>query len=284
MSETLPILEGKQDNFSMLVIENSYKGPVCVYYWAEKAAPCHKFFPVLTQLVKDFQGRFLLVTVNTDAQSALCHQQKITSVPTLHLFYQGQKVKQWHGPQSAGDLHAILAEYLTRKSDQTIIDALNAYKAGDVEQALSMLAKAALDDPENLRIPVTLSKLLMAQGRHTEALNLLEALPDDIKKQKDVLILLAHQRFIQIAKNAPDKSYLAEKSQHTELTAEEHYQYAALCLLDDEYDLALKALFTILKANKSEDIQQGMLAIFDILGEDHALVLKYRPALFNILY
>jgi putative thioredoxin len=282
--DNLPIYEGKQDNFSTLVLDNSFKGPVFAYYWAEKAAPCHRFFPLLTGLVKAYQGQFLLVTINTDTQASLCQQQGVNSVPTLHFFYQGKKVKQWHGLQSESELRSSLSEYLSKESDKVLVAALQKYKQGEIEEALSMLAKTAMDDLDNYRIPVTLAKLLMAQSRHDEAATLLESLPESLKKQKEVTLLLAHQRFIQIAKTAPDKRVLEDKYKQNRLDKQERYQYAAVCLLDDNVEIALEQLLILFKEDKADSIQQGILAIFDILGEDSALAQKYRSILFNLLY
>ena len=57
--------------FDALVLDNSGRGPVLVNYWAAYAGPCLKLWGVLEALANEYEGRFLLVNVNTEKQPQL---------------------------------------------------------------------------------------------------------------------------------------------------------------------------------------------------------------------
>ena len=54
------ILDVSGDDFNEAVLNNSYKGPVMVNYWADNAGPCLRLWPVLEKLANDYNGQFLL--------------------------------------------------------------------------------------------------------------------------------------------------------------------------------------------------------------------------------
>ena len=71
MTTSAYILEGTADNFDQLVIDNSRKGLVLVDFWAPWVGPSLRQQEILRELAITFEGRFLLVSVNTDEQKAL---------------------------------------------------------------------------------------------------------------------------------------------------------------------------------------------------------------------
>jgi putative thioredoxin len=125
---------------------------VLVNFWADWAGPCHRLFPVLARLAQDYGGRFLLVNLNTDQQAAIAREYGIKSLPVVKVYRGGKIREEVHGYQPEAELRRIINRYMVRASDARITAAVRLYREGDVEQSLSLLAQAALDDPENLRI------------------------------------------------------------------------------------------------------------------------------------
>ena len=60
------VFDASRENFNQLVLGNSDKGPVLVYFWTPTAGPCMMLMPRLVQLAAEYGGKFLLVLVNTD--------------------------------------------------------------------------------------------------------------------------------------------------------------------------------------------------------------------------
>ncbi|MEW8683742.1 MAG: thioredoxin domain-containing protein, partial [Candidatus Thiodiazotropha endolucinida] len=74
MSDAAYILEGTVDNFDRLVVENSKRGLVIVDFWAPWVGPSLKQREIFVDLAKRYQGRFLLVSINTDEQKPLAER------------------------------------------------------------------------------------------------------------------------------------------------------------------------------------------------------------------
>ncbi|MDX1300666.1 MAG: thioredoxin domain-containing protein, partial [Pseudomonas sp.] len=55
-------------SFEQLVIENSFKKPVLVDFWAEWCAPCKALMPLLAKITEEYQGELLLAKVNCDLE------------------------------------------------------------------------------------------------------------------------------------------------------------------------------------------------------------------------
>lgn len=81
MSEQPIVLEATNENFAQLVVENSRKGPVLVDFWAQWAGPSLRQGELLLRLAREYGGRFLLVTVNTDHQKGIAREMGVKSLP-----------------------------------------------------------------------------------------------------------------------------------------------------------------------------------------------------------
>lgn len=281
------IYEGTEENFATLVLNNSNKGPVLVNFWAEWAGPCHRLFPLLAQLAGEYAGKFLLVNLNTDEQAPVAQEYGVRSLPMVKIFRGGKLREEVHGYQPEAELRRIINRYVVRASDERIGAAIRLYQKGDVDESLTLLAQATLDDPDNLRIPVILGKLLVAQRRYDEAEALLRGLPPETREQGEISHLLAHLSFIQVAQRASDRDALATRLAADPGDSQIRYEFAALAVVNDDYETALENLLELVRRDRTfgEDAgRRGMLALFDVLKNRTDLVERYRARMFSILH
>jgi putative thioredoxin len=273
------IIEGTRDNFTSLVLENSEQGPVLVNYWSPRAGPCLRLYPVLDKLIHDLEGKLLLVNLNTDELSSLAREYGVTSLPTLKLFRHREVVETRHGYQNEAELRRMLNQYIAQPSDRVINEALALYHEGETEHALTRLAEAATADPQNTRLPLTLTKLLMREQRFDQAYQLLKSRPRDTREAPEIRDLLVHLGFIIAVREAPDRAQLERKIASETDNLEARYQLSALKLIDDDYEGAMALLLEIMRKDSGfrEGVgRKGLLAIFNILSNQGELVDRYR--------
>ncbi len=79
------------DNFELEVM-NSDK-PVLVDFWAPKCGPCRAVARILEEIARDHGDKVEIVKLNTDENPAVTGKLGITSIPTMHLYKDGEIVK-----------------------------------------------------------------------------------------------------------------------------------------------------------------------------------------------
>ncbi|MFQ5754924.1 MAG: tetratricopeptide repeat protein [Acidiferrobacterales bacterium] len=269
------IFDGTEENFEALVLGNSTLGPVLVNYWSPKAGPCLRLYPVLDKLVHEFGGKFLLVNVNTDKHRRAGRDYGVTSVPTLKLFLYRKVAETVYGYQPEHELRSVLNKYVARDSDAVLAHALRTYNDGDTNRGLVLLAKAAIADPEDMRIPLTLAKLLMQQRRPEQAYQLLSSLPKEKRALPEIRDLLTHAGFVATAQGAPDKRILEQAIEADGADLEARYQLSALTLVENDYEGAMEQLLEIMRRDRRfrDGVgRNGLLALFGIWTiKDHWL-------------
>ncbi len=270
------------DNFQALVLDNSNKGPVLVNFWSKKAGPCLRQYPILDKIIHQFDGRMLLVNVDVDAEYKISKEYSITSVPTLKLFRSGKVIETLHGYQSEMDLNRVLSQYIARDSDQALADAIAEYAQGNHKKAYQMITDAIVEDPDNSQLPISLCKLLKHEQRYTDALKLLASLPAGMHKLKEIIALQDELSFLVIADKITNVDALIETVNNNTNDLQAMQQLSAFYVLNKEYANALQLLVDIIKIDKNYNgayPRVAMLKIFNMLGQDHELVTRFRPSL-----
>lgn len=266
------VFDATAENFPRLVLENSHRGPVLVHFWTPKAGPCMILMPRLVKLASEYGGKFLLVMLNTDELGRIARQYGVNSVPTVKFFLRGEVVHTIHGAEPDRSFREILDRLITRNSGSLYSQGLIAKQQGRVEDTKQLLAAAAVEEPGNPAIPRDLAKTLWTNGEREQALDLLESLPEELRANMELSHLHAHFSL----------ALAADADPMTGETAEARFRQAAVRLAHDDLESALDLLLKLDLDHpqyRNGLPRQALLALFDLLGNEHPLVRKFRALL-----
>lgn len=284
MSEMPLALEATQENFSQLVLENSRKGLVLVDIWAEWAGPSLRQRELLLRLAREYAGRFLLVTVNTDKEKYIARELGVKSLPSCKLFRNGKPIDQVHGMQTEADYRELIERHIVPLADKVQAVALKAWQAGEQDKAIQVLAEGAVTDPENAAIPLLLAKLLIQSERHTDAHAVLAALPGTMREQLEIRKLYTHLELIVAAENALSIREMEAILELNPNDSDARFALAAVSLLADDYTAALDQLAELARQDpgyRDGISRRALMGVLDTLDPDDARIRLYRQAMFD---
>jgi thioredoxin 2 len=82
--------------------------PVLVDFYADWCGPCKMMAPVLDDVAREYQGRALVVKLDTDRNPTMAVRFAIRGIPTLIVFREGREVSREVGAVSRARLDALL--------------------------------------------------------------------------------------------------------------------------------------------------------------------------------
>ena len=148
-------------NFENDVIEASRSKPVLVDFWAEWCGPCRMLGPVLEKLADENSETWTLAKVNTDENPAVAQRYRISSIPAVKLFVDGEVADEFIGALPEQQVRDWLEKALPSETKR-MVDAAEALIAqSDEAGAEALLRDALAQEPDNTRAGVLLARLLV---------------------------------------------------------------------------------------------------------------------------
>ncbi len=83
-------IHATDESFEELVLNSPV--PVMVDFWAPWCGPCRMITPIVEELARQYDGRAVIVKVNTDENLRVASELGIVGIPTVILFKSGQEV------------------------------------------------------------------------------------------------------------------------------------------------------------------------------------------------
>jgi putative thioredoxin len=276
------VQEGTDENFAG-ILELSKTVPVIVDLRAEWSEPSTQLTLVLTRLINEYAGRFVLATVDVDANPQLSQAFRAQSIPTVAALIGGQPVALFDGVIPEEHVRAVLDQVLELAAQQGVVgtalapdaaaggpaaaeavvaappelpphhvEAYDAIERGDYDAAIALYRSAIARDPRDQLSIAGLAQvglLARLKGRTLADIRAAAAAtPDDL----DAQLLVAD---------------LDLSGGHVE----------------DAFDRLL-ALFPAQDPAGRNRIRERMLDLFEVIGQDDPRVAPTRARLTMLLY
>lgn len=291
MNQASYIVDVDQNNVHE-IIQLSLKVPVLLDFWATWCQPCKALAPVLEKLANEYQGRFVLAKVDTDANPTLSQQLGVRSIPALKLVVKGQLAGELNGAQPESEIRRLLEPFVgaapeqqepEEEGDEFTIQIQRARAMGAFEQALQALQSAIKEQPKALEYQVLMADVLMDMDRLEDARQVL----DNIQDEKIKATAVGRLFFLKELQGFETAESLQYRVASNDKDAEARYFMAANCVLAGEYDAAMELLLQVITLDrtfKEDGGRKALLKVFDMLGVSDPRVAPYRRRLFTSLH
>jgi len=274
------------ESFDKDVLQASAKAPVLVDFWAPWCAPCRVLKPILEKLAGEYQGRFLLVKVNSDEHPELSAQFGVRGIPNVKAFVDGKLADEFTGALPESGVRAFIDRLIPTPGEKLRRAARTLAEEGDAGGAERQLRSALALEPENKLIRLDLIELLLAKNCQAEAETLFAPIPErerDERADRIYSVLALWKRSQQL----PALEVLEAKLAADPGDLPSRLALGERCVADGRYEAALAALLEVVRADRGAmrtSARKLMVEVFNLAEDRPELVSEYRRLLAGALY
>jgi len=275
-------IDASEADFQQSVIEESKKRLVLVDFWAPWCGPCRSLTPVIEKLAQEYAGRFLLARVNSDENQSLAGQFGVRSIPNVKAFSDGKMVDEFAGAVPEGTVRQFIERLLPSPAEEQRHTAMQAYASGNADTALASLEAAQSLEPNNDNVRLDRAEILIDLGRSEDAEALFDELAPLAKMDSRVEHLRALLTFSDTGQAGVSTDQLEARVSQNSTDLDSRLALAKQYVAAKQFEPALNHLLEIIQTDRQfgEDAgRKTMLAVFELLGNEHQLTRQYRRLL-----
>ncbi|MGH8866943.1 MAG: tetratricopeptide repeat protein [Actinomycetes bacterium] len=271
------VVEVTEANFQAEVIERSMSVPVVLDFWAEWCEPCKQLSPVLEKLAGEGGGRWVLATVDTDANQRLAQAFGVQGIPAVKAVVGGQLVDLFTGAYPEAQIRQVLDELLKVAAQQGLTGSAEA----DVQPGQD---DEPAEQAEPLRHPeaqeaLERDDLEAAEAAYRKAL-------DTAPADEEARVGLARVRLMIRTRDADPQQVRASAAERPDDVAAQTAA-ADMDVVGGHVEDAFARLVDTVRRTSGDDrnaARQHLVELFEVVGQQDPLVVKARGALANALY
>jgi putative thioredoxin len=268
------VIEVTEANFQTEVLQRSLRTPVVVDFWAEWCGPCKQLSPLLEKLAAGAAGRWVLATIDVDANQRLAQAFRVQSIPTVYAVVGGQPLDGFSGALPESQLRQWLDALLQAAAEAGVVGSANGADApaGPV---------TPLVDPRQLAAE---DKLLAGDfdGAEADYQAILAESPAD----EDARAGLTQVRLLRRLEGVdPTRVLAAADAAPSDLSAQ--LTAADIELVSGEAERAYARLVAAVRRTSGDDRESArkhLVELFSLAAPDDPLVMSARRALTSALF
>ena len=277
-----------QDTFSDQVVENSKTTPVLVDFWAEWCGPCKMLMPILDKLALEYEGKFRVAKVDTEAEQELAASHGIRSLPTVRMFRDGVAVDEFMGALPESGVREFIERHLPRAADDHLAHAAALAGEGDLPGAIALLKESLEADPDYLKLRLALASYLLEAEEAAGAAELLRSIPLAATQDPHTKQLRARIELALSVDSAIDIESLKRRVEQAPDDLEARITLAQSALQDpDQLESAMTQFLDIIRLDRGGEFAQKaratLLQVFQTLDPQDDRVKRCRRELAQAL-
>ncbi len=288
MTESIePVINVTEASFPTEVLERSKDVPVVVDFWAPWCGPCRQLGPVLEELARKGEGKWVLAKVNSDENAALSQEFGVRGIPQVIAFVDGQPVDQFTGALPRPEVERFLGRLVPSETELLARAAVAAGHDGDRERELRLWTAILQQEPAHELARVRRARLFLSSGDPGPAREDLENVPEgsEFHAEAENLRLLAEWSEHVAGRGGLEP--IRERAAENPDDVERRYDYGCALALAGKFEDALAEMLEVVRRDRgwNEDAgRRALLALFSFLGDRHPLTEDYRTKLARELY
>ncbi|MFC5354782.1 tetratricopeptide repeat protein [Azospirillum himalayense] len=281
------------------VIEASQSVPVIVDFWAPWCGPCKQLGPILEKTVLAAKGKVRLVKIDTDKDPMIASQLRVQSIPAVYAFFQGRPVDGFMGALPESQVKAFVEKLLKLAGaagggegdilEEALAQAKEALEAGDTQTASEIYGEILQADPENLNAVAYagLVRCLIVNDELARAKQMLDKVPEQIAKDKEIAAVRSALEVAEQAANAGPIPELMEKVAHNQDDHEARFDLALALFAAGKREAAVDELLELVRRDRAwndEAARKQLVKFFEAFGPTDPLTVQSRRRLSSILF
>lgn len=268
-------LSVNQQTFAVEVLEKSHQQPVLVDFYATWCGPCQMLKPMLEKLLPDYD--LVLAKVDIDENPDLAQEYGVSGVPDVRIVINGVVQTGFVGVLPEPKLREMMARLQVKAELNKTLDRLYALaEGGDVALAEVELSNLLEANPNDCGLLLEAANFYLEANEVEKAETLLGRIP---QHEKEFAARARGMQALVQFKQAIVSEVMSPLDQQ--------YRDASQAALDQNYEASFEGFLTIVETDRlyrNDAARRSMLALFDLLGNDHPLVNGYRKKLMMAIY